>query len=163
MTLKDEKRRKIDETERTYKMNREGQIIEIREAIKAGEQALVYLNNAKKELSSASNFGIADMLGLDFIGGLGKHMKIDSAQREIERAKNQIAVFQRELKDVSALQEFQIDIGGFLTFADFFFDGLIADWFVQSKISQAKKQVDTGIGNINTILSELRRMEREVY
>ncbi|MDD2971171.1 MAG: hypothetical protein PHE02_03435 [Lachnospiraceae bacterium] len=143
-------------------MNREEQLRELREAINAGNQALVYLNNAKKELSSASSFGIADMLGFDFIGGFGKHMKIDNARREIELAKNQIGVFQRELRDVSTLQDFQVDIGGFLTFADFFFDGLIADWFVQSKISQAKKQVDTGIYNVNRILNELHRMEHEI-
>lgn len=140
-------------------MDREQQLREIREAVNAGNQALVYLHNAQKELTSASHFGIADMLGLDFIGGLGKHIKIDNAKREIELAKNQIAIFQRELHDVSALQDFHIDIGGFLTFADFFFDGLIADWFVQSKISQARKQVDTGIQNVNYILNELHRME----
>ncbi|MDD3204540.1 MAG: hypothetical protein PHS74_02215 [Lachnospiraceae bacterium] len=143
-------------------MDRVQQIQEIREAVNAGNIALQYLNNAKRELSSASNFGIADMLGLDFIGGLGKHMKIDNAKREIELAKNQIRIFQRELRDVSTLEDFNVDIGSFLTFADFFFDGLIADWFVQSKISQAKKQVDTGIGNINAILSQLHRMESEL-
>ena len=70
-------------------------------------------------------------------------------------------VFQRELKDVSGILDFQIDIGGFLTFADFFFDGILADVFVQSKISQAKEQVDQAIWQVNRIIEDLLRMEQQ--
>ena len=114
-------------------MDRAQQLREIREAIDTGRLTLQYLNRARDELSAASGFGIADMLGFDLIGGIGKHMKMGSAKRELESAKRQVMVFQRELKDVSGILDFQIDIGGFLTFADFFFDGILADVFVQSK------------------------------
>ena len=139
-------------------MDRDTQIKEIREAIDAGNLTLMYLNNAKNELSSASNFGIADLLGFDLIGGIGKHMKIDKAKQQMEMAKNQVIAFQRELKDVSAVVNFQVNISEFLTLADFFFDGLIADFWVQSKIGEAKNQIDNAIYQVNVIVSDLQRM-----
>ena len=69
-----------------------------------------------------------------------------------------MGIFQKELRDVEAIQNLQIDIGGFLTFADFFFDGLIADWLVQSKIKNARKQVADAIAQVEWILGSLRNM-----
>ncbi len=142
-------------------MEREQRLREIREAIDAGRLTLQYLNRARQELDSASGFGIADMLGLDLIGGIGKHMKLSSAQRELEAAKRQVLAFQKELQDVRGILNFQIDIGGFLTFADFFFDGILADVFVQAKISQAREQIDQAAWQIDRIIQDLLRMERE--
>ncbi|MCI8608081.1 MAG: hypothetical protein HFE73_00360 [Firmicutes bacterium] len=143
-------------------MDREQELREIREAIDAGRRTLQYLYQAREQLNSASGFGIADMLGFDLIGGIGKHMKFRDAQNTLEMAKRQVMVFQKELRDVSRVLDFQIDIGGFLTFADFFFDGILADIFVQSKISEAKEQVDRATWQIEQIVNDLFRMEREM-
>ena len=140
-------------------MDRVQELREIREAIDAGNLTLQYLNRAREELNAASNFGIADMQGFDFIGGIGKHMKLSNAQKEMEAAKWQVMNFQKELRDVSGILNFQVDIGGFLTFADFFFDGILADVFVQSKINDAKKQVDNAVYHIHQIMTDLYRME----
>ena len=51
-----------------------------------------------------------------------------------------------------------IDIDGFLTFADFFFDGIIADYLVQSKIRDARSQVEEAIEQVSRILDSLRSM-----
>ncbi len=140
-------------------MDKAQELREIREAIDAGNLTLQYLNRAREELNAASNFGIADMLGFDFIGGIGKHMKLSNAQKEMEAAKRQVMCFQKELRDVSTILNFQVDIGGFLTFADFFFDGILADVFVQSKIDDAKKQVDNAVYQIHQIMTDLYKME----
>lgn len=130
---------------------------EIDEAIRAGNETLRYLQEAKDALRSASHFGIADFLGFDMIGGIGKHMKAQSAQRSIEKARAQVSRFQKELRDVDSSLTRDIDIGGFLSFADFFFDGFIADWLVQSKINQARRQVDDGIKRVEDIIDALRK------
>ena len=52
--------------------------------------------------------------------------------------------------------ELNVEIDGFLTFADFFFDGLLADLLVQSKISDAKQAVDNAIFRVDSILARLR-------
>lgn len=49
-----------------------------------------------------------------------KHSKINDASRYVEQAKWDLQKFQRELKDVNLPTEVKIEIGGFLSFADFF-------------------------------------------
>ena len=43
-----------------------------------------------------------------------------------------------------------------MTFADVFFDGLIADIFVQSKINDARRHVQEAIARVEGILGQLR-------
>ena len=49
-----------------------------------------------------------------------------------------------------------INSGDFLTFADYFFDGFVADMMVQSRIRDAQRQVDDAIYRVESILSRLR-------
>lgn len=129
---------------------------ELKEAIFAGEKALKCLRQAEEKLNRASNWGLLDLLGGDLISGIVKHSKIQEATSAIEEAKRNLVIFQRELKDVNQNYHLQIDIGGFLLFADFFFDGLIADYLVQSKIRDAKIQVQDAIHAVSNMLSQLR-------
>ena len=49
------------------------------------------------------------------------------------------------------------------SFADFFLDGLVADYMVQSKIADAREQVDDAINRIEKILADVKnRMNGEV-
>ena len=48
--------------------------------------------------------------------------------------------FSRELADIQKNMEISIDICKLLTFADYFFDDLIIDWIVQSKIVDSLEQ-----------------------
>ena len=48
-----------------------------------------------------------------------------------------------------------LNISDFLSFADYFFDGIIADWMVQSKIKDARFQVDKAIRELNRIKNTL--------
>lgn len=57
----------------------------------------------------------------------------------LEDAKRHLQVFQKELKDVNVSLDLSMEISSFLSFADFFFDGLVADYLVQSKIASAKE------------------------
>ena len=58
--------------------------------------------------------------------------------------------------------DIQMEIGTFLTFADFFFDGIIADWMVQNKIQEAREQVEDGIIMVRTVLEDLEQMEHKI-
>lgn len=129
---------------------------EVNEAIYAGERALSSLRIAYDELSSAKSWGIVDLLGGGLITDMIKHSKMDRASSYMETAKHDLRIFQRELKDVTVNADFQINVGDFLKFADFFFDGLVADYLVQSKIADAKKEVDKAIRQVEDILADLR-------
>ncbi len=98
---------------------------EIREAIEAADEALYHLENANGYLRSAGNWGLLDIFGGGLISGLVKHNKMGNAEAEIDAAKRALQRFSKELRDVSGYCS--IHIGDFLTFADFFFDGLVAD------------------------------------
>ena len=130
--------------------------IEIKEAIDAGNKALQSLRAAEQNLKSAGNWGIVDMFGGGLVSNMMKHSKINKASDYMERAKYDVQRFQKELKDVQMNADFSLDIGDFLTFADFFFDGLIADYLVQSKIREAERQVKDAIYRVETILNQLR-------
>ena len=126
---------------------------EIEEAIAAADEALYHLRNARNSLGNAGTWGLFDIFGGNMLSGLIKHSKMGEAEREVEAAKYALQKFSKELQDVSGYSSIHID--GFLTFADFFFDGFLADVIVQSKISEAKKQCDDAIYRVSTIRNEL--------
>ena len=129
---------------------------EMMEAIQAGERALNSLKTAQSQLRSAGNWGIFDMFGGGLFSSAVKHSKINDASRCVENAKRDLQIFQRELKDVDVPMNLQMEVGSFLSFADFFFDGFLADYLVQSKIADARTQVDEAIRVVENILKNLR-------
>ena len=131
--------------------------LEIREAIEAGERALRSLKDAKSSLASARGWGIVDIIGGRGLSGLIKHVKIGDAKSSLNRAKYDLDRFSRELSDVRDIQGLNVEIGDFLTFADFFFDGFIADMMVQSKIRKAQDQIDDAIDRVETLSGRLGR------
>ena len=129
---------------------------EKREAIEAGERALASLRAARKNLNSASGWGIVDIFGGGLISGMAKHLMIGQATDNIAKAKRELQAFSKEVNDVSYMSGVNLGIGDFAVFADFFFDGMLADFYMQSKISKAKDQVDEAIRRVETVLAKLR-------
>lgn len=130
---------------------------EMAEAIWAGERALTSLKTAQNQLNGARNWGLFDMFGGGMLSSMIKHSKINDASRYMENAKRDLQVFQRELKDVNIPLDLRMEVGSFLSFADFFFDGFVADYLVQSKISEAREQVDDAIRMVENILRNLKQ------
>lgn len=131
---------------------------EIVEAIQAGEHALSSLYAAREKLNSAKNWGLFDLLGGGFFSDLMKHSKMDDASRYMKEAKRDLQVFQRELKDVQVNANLNFEISGFLSFADFFFDGIFADFMMQSRINKGREQIDLAIEQTQRLLKELKRL-----
>lgn len=129
---------------------------EIREAVISGEKALVSLKDAKRYLDSARSWGVVDIFGGDLFSGLMKHSNIDKASQAMDRAKHDLRDFQQELHDIHDLPDMHIDMDDFMTFADCFFDGFIVDFMVQSKINEARQQVNNAISRVESILRQIR-------
>ncbi len=128
---------------------------EVEEAIRAGETALVSLKEAQGYLNSAGNWGLVDIFGGGFITNFMKHSKLNKSRQCMENARQDLRRFRMELDDVDDYLP-NIEVGEFLTFADFFFDGFVADIFVQSKIGDAKKQVADAIWQVTSIVNRLK-------
>ena len=128
---------------------------EVREAIQAGEAALESMEMARKELGSARNWGLFDIFGGGMLSTFVKHSKMDDASYYMEEAKRSIAVFERELKDVSLSADFSIEVGSFMRFVDIFMDNVFVDFMVQSQINDAITSLDQVSDQIKSILEKL--------
>jgi len=136
---------------------------ELCEAVEAGRTAERSLEQVRSELRSAENWGTWDLIGGGTISTWAKHSKIDSAKRQAQVAQRRLRRFQEELADADQRLHLSLEeIGGFSTFADFFFDGLIADWIVQSKVQKASSACDVAIRKVALALGDCRRKLTEV-
>lgn len=138
-------------------MTEEARKREIDEAVRAGERALQSLRAAEERLASAGRWGIADMLGGGLIVSLVKHGRMDEASSYLEAAKTDLRIFQKELRDIPDQAGLTVDVGGFLSFADIFFDSFLVDFMVQSKIDRTKDKVQEAIHQVEALLVRLRR------
>lgn len=128
---------------------------ELQEAISAGNTALNTANQILSSLGSAESWGTFDLLGGGVMTDLVKHSRLDEAQRCTEQLQAQLRRFQTELADVTIQLDIQVNVDGFLRFADYFFDGIFADWAVMDKISQAQSQIQSVKNQIETALAKL--------
>ncbi len=129
---------------------------EAEEAVEAGERALRSLRAAREKLNSARSWGIVDLLGGGFVTDWIKHSRISEAAACMETARRDMQIFARELQDVRIAVDLKMEIGTFLSFADFFFDGVIMDYLVQSRIADAREQVADAIVQVEGLLQDLR-------
>ena len=131
---------------------------EIREAIGAGACALASLREAQKKLESARQWGIVDLFGGGLISDMFKHSRMSEATSCMEAAKRDLQRFQRELGDVEIPMNLQIEVSSFLSFADVFFDNPISDYMVQTRIAEAREQVEEAISYVEALMVELKQM-----
>lgn len=133
-------------------------IKELKEAILTGNDVLSGLNKVLASLKSAGNWGTFDMLGGGIIATAVKHSKIDDAKQGIQSVQILLHRFYLELSDVQTRPEsgLGIEIGSFNTFADYFFDSLIFDWVVQSRIHKSFENVGNMRENISAIVNRLK-------
>ena len=128
------------------------------EAIEAGQRALNNLYTARENLNSAKKWGLVDMFGGGFFTTMMKQSRMDQAKRNMELAKLALRNFSKELNDVNMACNLNLDMGDFLTFADYFFDGFAVDWMVQDQINKARNQVEEAIQRTKDALNQLQHM-----
>ena len=136
----------------------ESQERELGEASAAGQSALATADGILESLSSAEGWGTWDLIGGGLIADLAKHSKLDEAQAAVEYLQSQLRAFRTELADVTISADFQVNIDGFLRFADYVFDGIFADWAVLDRINQAQAQVEDTRAQICAVLDRLGQM-----
>jgi hypothetical protein len=134
----------------------ENQLKEMNEALAAGEKALNIIDRVLSNLDSAEGWGTWDLMGGGLISGMAKHSHLDEAQKLVEDLQVQLRRFKTELTDVTIDADIQVSIDGFLYFADYFFDGLFADWAVLDKINQSQTKVKDTKDQIISVLYHLK-------
>jgi len=128
---------------------------ELGEAEEAARQAILTLGGLLDNLGSAANWGAWDMIGGGLISTAIKHSKIDNAREKASEVQSALHTLKRELQDVDINADLAIEIGGLATFADYFFDGLIVDWVIQSTINEARDRAETALSQVEQIRQSL--------
>ena len=136
---------------------------EIKEAIDAGNEVIDSLDSALSSLDSAEGWGTWDLLGGGLISDLAKHSHIDAAKAETENTQRLLRQFKTELTDIRINSDISIETEGFAKFADFFFDGLIADWFMQSRINESQESVFNVKRQVSNIIEKLDEMQAQEF
>ncbi len=141
----------------------EAQKKEIKEAISAGHSARGTADRILSELESADGWNTWDMFGGGgLITHMAKHGHLDEAQDLVQELQSKLRRFKTELADIQISANLQVNIDGFLRFADYFFDGLFADWAVGDRISQSQSSVQKTKDQISQMLNKLSSMESNV-
>lgn len=135
---------------------------EIKEAISAGTLALGAAISIVSSLDSAQSWGTYDLVNGGLIAGMAKHSYLDEAQNKVITLQSQLRKFKTELTDVTIHAEMKVNVDGFLRFADYFYDGLFADWVVLDRIGRSKSSVVAVKTKIESALSKLKRTDAAV-
>lgn len=114
---------------------------EIDDCLRIINRIMPLLDDAERSFSSARNWGVLDILGGGLIVDLIKHSKINNAAGCMNEINYLLRDLERELKDVRFPTDYSMNTMGFASFADFLFDGILADVYMQSKIMNSLDQV----------------------
>ena len=138
----------------------ENQQKELGEALSAGRRALDQMDDIREDMNDAEGWGTWDLIGGGLMATAAKHARLDAAQRKLERLQCLLAGFRTELADVQIGADLQIQADGFLTFADYFFDGLLADWAVLNHIQNTQARLAETAARIGQVMTRLDEMQR---
>lgn len=142
----------------------ENQQKEIQEAINAGNQAFYIARKILEDLNSAKNWSTFDLMGGGLIADMAKYDKLNKVQDQIQDLQNALRGFRTELADVTERisGNLYVEIGDFLHFADYFFDGLFTDWMVYDKINDSRNRTMQTSDQIQKILGQLNEMDNDL-
>ena len=137
---------------------------EIQEAVTAGNRALDIARKILEDLDSAKNWSTFDLMGGGLIADMAKYDRLNKVQDKIQDLQAALRGFRTELADVTERisGDLHVEIGDFLHFADYFFDGLFTDWMVYDKINDSRGRTLRTRDQIQKILGQLNVMDNEL-
>ena len=135
--------------------------IETNEAIAAADRALDCLYNAQTELEGARNWGVVDIIGGGWLTTMAKRNRMKKAQDQLVLASRALKSLSKELHDVRSFGYIDLGIDSFSGVADYFFDGLVADLYVQNRIGSALTEVSDTINKVLKIRDRLYDIKRQ--
>jgi len=130
----------------------------VNEALLEGEKSLKHLRNVIAFLRKAKDWGRWDMYSKNRQAGYMKHQAIDKAVQNLTIAQHQLNKFSRELSDLGDNYiSFNLKMGQFNKFMDFFFDNLISDWIIQQRIKSSLLDIENTYSQVQRIVLDLKK------
>lgn len=122
---------------------------QVTKALSTVNRLIPLVEEAESYFKSARNWSVLDVLGGGFIVDLIKHSKLNKAADSMNEIDFLMRQLRTELGSIATPNDYRMNVGGFLTFADFFFDGIFADAYMASKIMSS--------------LDEVRKLKNKLY
>mgnify|MGYP003288923432 FL=1 len=136
---------------------------EINDVQKIIDEILSLIDEAETKFNKARNWGFFDILGGGFITDLFKHSNLDSASDIMNKINYLLKDLQRELDEVVTPTDFSMNTNTFASFADFIFDGVLADAYMQSKIMSSLKELKNLRSTLLNLKSKLSTLSSNYY
>ncbi len=138
----------------------ENQQREVSEALEAGQKAYDIAEQVVDKLEHVKGWSTVDLIGGSILTDVVKYNGLNEIQEMTKELQGALRGFRTELADVKEeiSGDIQIDLGGFLTFADYFFDGLLVDWVVHDKIKEGLDRARRTRGRIGNAMDSLIRV-----
>lgn len=114
---------------------------QVSNAINTIDRLIPLVEDAERQFKSARNWSFLDVLGGGMIVDMIKHYKLNKAGNTMEEVNYLLQQLSRELGSLSMPEDYRMQMGGFLSFADFLFDGVFVDAFMASKIMSSLNEV----------------------
>lgn len=134
---------------------------EIQEAVAAGQQAVSIAHEITFYLQKAEELLMWDILFDSILVDMQKHDWLDKAGKAAESLQLQLRKFKSELADVTIDEDFDITMDDFMTFFDFFFDGLFSSLAVNDRVKSSKIRTEETCSKIIHTLSQLENMRAD--
>lgn len=134
------------------------QNLQVENALETINELIPLVEQAESQFKSARNWSFLDVLGGDFIVDIVKHYKLNKVAGTMNEVDYLLQKLGWELGNINIPEDYRMQLGGFLTFADFFFDGFFVDAYVTSKIMNSLDQVQQLKNKLYILRSRLESM-----
>ena len=131
---------------------------EIKEAIDVCDDLVIKLEDVLKDLKSAKNWALADLLFGDGMIGFFKRSKMEKAQSKLQLIKQLSQKLQKELSDIHVELEDFGDLHSMKEFLlDIIFDNPFTDWRIRKEINQVYDSTNEYLENIEMLRDNLTK------
>ena len=129
---------------------------ELQEAAVAGRAAVGALHEAAELLDSARSWSTYDtFFGGEVISSFIKHQRLDTAAERVRAAGAALTTFTSELADVEVSGPEMAQVSGLLRGMDIWFDNVISDLMVRSRINESADAVTRALSGTQRSLHEV--------
>ena len=157
--------REKSQTEEFKRAELKQELVEIDEALAAGEKVLAGIDFALDDLDSADSYSTWDMFtNSSLILDMMKYDKIDKAEAKMNQLEQHLESYTKELKDLSLdrLLSYEKFSGMSKTF-DIFFDNLFSDWDTKSKIGRNIEMLEQLGFNVEELQTKLETRKQSIH
>lgn len=131
---------------------------QVADALNTVNRLISLVEQAEKQFKSARNWSFLDVLGGGVITDLVKHYKLGKAGNTMNEVNYYLQQLSAQLGNINIPADYRMQMGGFLTFADFFFDGIFVDAYMTSKIMNSLEQVRDLLNKLRQVKARLESM-----